>query len=410
MGYYDNHYKPTRHRSRRTNWFLPTFLGMVIGMFFGVLVLPTLIENNIVPYGDDNQVQSTDTPEIVGEGDTSNGSLQQLNVDVTTRVTDIVEEVASAVVGIVNIQSQSNFWEQEGAAAEAGTGSGVIYRVEDGRAFVVTNHHVIQGADQIEVVMPDETRVRAELLGSDLFTDLAVLEMSSEHVDKVVQLGNSDTAKVGEPAIAIGSPLGLYLSGSVTQGIISGKQRAIPQDFDMDGRADWQAEVIQTDAAINPGNSGGALINMRGQLIGINSMKIAQSSVEGIGFAIPINDAIPIIEQLETEGTVTRPYLGVEAYSLEDIAQVEWQRSLQLPKEVQGGIYLRSIEPMSPADRAGLEPYDVITHLDGKEIGNIIGLRKHLYQEKAVGEEMRITYYRGGKQMETTVILAAQEY
>ncbi|WP_226038499.1 S1C family serine protease [Aquibacillus saliphilus] len=410
MGYYNDH-KQTKGRRKGPSVFLSTVLGIIIGAVLIVFALPTLIQSDILPYtivgqeDSDNEIKQGNDDNQVLEG----GTTQTMNVDVSTQITDAVGEVAPAVVGVVNIQSQSNFWEQQ-QSGEAGTGSGVIYKIEDGSAYVVTNHHVIQGADQLEVVLSDGTRVSAELRGSDLFTDLAVLEMESAEVSNVVEMGNSETVKVGEPAIAIGSPLGLYLSGSVTQGIISGKQRAIPQDFDMDGRADWHAEVIQTDAAINPGNSGGALINISGQLIGINSMKIAQSSVEGIGFAIPVDDAIPIIEQLETEGKVTRAYLGVEAESLEDLAKVEWQRSLNLPEDVEGGIYLRSIEPMSPADQADLEAYDVITHLDGKEIGNIVGLRKHLYQEKQVGEEITITYYRDGERIETTVNLAAQEY
>ncbi|MRH44375.1 PDZ domain-containing protein [Aquibacillus halophilus] len=409
MGYYDEHYKPKRSRKKGPSWLLSTVLGVIIGAALIVFALPALIQSNILPY---TIVEQNETNEpSVQENDEVNlgGTTQNLNVEVSTQITDVVGKVAPAVVGVVNIQAQTDFWEQR-QYGEAGTGSGVIYKIENGSAFVVTNHHVIQGADQVEVVLSDDTRVSAEILGSDLFTDLAVLEMDSSEVDNVVEMGNSEAIKVGEPAIAIGSPLGLYLSGSVTQGIISGKQRAIPQDFDMDGRADWHAEVIQTDAAINPGNSGGALINMSGQLIGINSMKIAQSSVEGIGFAIPVDDAIPIIDQLEVEGKVTRPYLGVEVESLEDLAKAEWQRSLGLPEEVEGGIYLRSIEPMSPADQADLQSYDVITHLDGEQINNIVSLRKHLYQEKQVGEEMKITYYRDGNRLEVTVRLAAQEY
>ncbi|MBM7572549.1 S1C family serine protease [Aquibacillus albus] len=410
MGYYDNHYKPTRHRSKRSNWLLPTLFGIAIGAFLIIFALPTLMNTNLLPYDFTDEADNTqESGQVLDNEGASQVPTQQLNVEVSTQITEVVENVAPTVVGVVIFQSQSNLW-QEGQAGETGTGSGVLYKVEDGSAFVVTNHHVITGAEAIEVVLADGARVSAELKGSDLFTDLAVLEIDASHVEKVVEMGNSDHVKVGEPAIAIGSPLGLYLSGSVTQGIISGKQRAIPQDFDMDGRADWQAEVIQTDAAINPGNSGGALINMSGQLIGINSMKIAQSSVEGIGFAIPVNDAIPIIEQLETEGTVTRAFLGIEAYSLEDIAKVEWQKSLQLPQEVEGGIYIRSTEPMSPADRSGLQPYDVITHLDGEKINNIIDLRKHLYQEKDVGEQMVITFYREGERNEISVELAAQEY
>ncbi|WP_026568883.1 S1C family serine protease [Sediminibacillus terrae] len=407
MGYYDDHYQTNRTTKKKRNWFLPSLIGAIIGALIVIVALPALQEADLLPFQSAEQGSNEITQ---GNGDNSQaGPTSNVNVDVSTQITEIVGEVTPAVVGVVNIQSSTNFWQQE-ESGQAGTGSGVIYKTEDGSAYVVTNHHVIEGADEVEVVLSDETHVSAELLGSDVFTDLAVLKMSADQVDKTIEIGSSDSVKVGEPAIAIGNPLGLMFSGSVTQGIISGKQRAIPQDFDGDGRADWQAEVIQTDAAINPGNSGGALINMSGQLIGINSMKIAQSSVEGIGFAIPIDSATPIIEQLETEGTVTRPYLGVEAYSLEEVAQVEWERRLNLPEEVEGGIYLRSIEPMSPADQAGLKELDVITKLDGEPIQDVIGLRKHLYQEKQVGEEMTVTYYRDGEQQETTVTLASQEY
>src|SRR5690625_1084792 len=200
---------------------------------------------------------------------------------------------------------------------EAGTGSGVIYKTDDEYAYIITNHHVIERADLIEVVLSDETTVEADLSGSDIFTDLAVLRIDGSNIDKDIERGSSDNLKVGEPAIAIVNQLGHMFSGSVTQGVISGTQRTILLNINKDGRADWQAEVIQTYAANNPGNSGGALINMDGPLIGINSMKINQSSVEGIGFAIPIDTAWPIIQELEETGEVTRPYIGIELRSEE---------------------------------------------------------------------------------------------
>ncbi|WP_407269409.1 S1C family serine protease [Radiobacillus sp. PE A8.2] len=406
MGYYDAHYR--KHRKKRSG-LLNLFMGTIIGGILVLVLFPTFREANFLQEDASEPISTTDNNDWNNREYSNNNAIQNLSVNVSSQITDIVGNVAPSVVGVVNIQSQSNYW-LEHETSQAGTGSGVIYKRTDGTAYVVTNHHVISGADEVEVVLSNGTHVQAELLGSDLFTDLAVLEMDSAQVQHVIDIGNSNNVKVGEPAIAIGSPLGLYLSGSVTQGIISGKQRAIPQDFDMDGRADWQAEVIQTDAAINPGNSGGALINMDGQLIGINSMKIAQSAVEGIGFAIPINDAIPIIEQLEQYHKVTRAYLGVESYSIDELPTVEWQRTLLLPKTVESGIYLRSIEPMSPADRAGLQEFDVITHLDGVPMIDIISLRKHLYQEKQPGDEMSVTYYRDGEKRETTITLAAQEY
>src|SRR5699024_1676898 len=159
----------------------------------------------------------------------------------------------------------------------------------------------------------------------------------------------------------------------------------------------------------NPGNSGGALINIKGQLIGINSMKINQASVEGIGFAIPIDTALPVIEELEETGEVTRPYLGVEIYSLEEVPKAEWNRTLNLPEDIEGGVYVWSVEPLSPADQSGLKRLDVITKLDDTEILSTIDLRKILYDEKEIGDDVHVTYYRDGKKHETTITLGVQK-
>lgn len=396
---YDNNddhnlYQPYPEQKRRS-WLVPLLLGIVIGILL-VFVANSDINNSVK----DEENESEDN---VSEQDKN-----YVNFDVTTQITEIVEEVSPAVVGVTNIQLQSDFWQQQDGN-EAGTGSGVIYRTDDDYAYVVTNHHVIEGADTVEVVLYDETGVEAEIMGSDLFSDLAVLRMAVNDVEQVIELGSSDNLKVGEPAIAIGNPLGHMFSGSVTQGVISGTQRTIPIDFNQDGRADWQAEVIQTDAAINPGNSGGALINIEGQLIGINSMKINQTSVEGIGFAIPINSAQPVIKELEETGEVKRAYLGVEIYSLDEVPKAEWSRTLNLPEEVDGGIYIWSIETTSPAGNAGLQRLDVITELDGKEVKSPIDLRKTLYEEKEVGDELKVIFYRDGEKQETTVTLGVQE-
>ncbi|MCM3398104.1 trypsin-like peptidase domain-containing protein [Oceanobacillus profundus] len=400
MGYYDQNYRT--YRKRKGRWLAPLIIGIVIGVLFIGLVMPEFM--NSTNGGDDARDQVTIETNEQNGNQTLNTSV---TVDVTTQITEVVEEVTPTVVGITNIQQRSDFFEQQ-EGIEAGTGSGVIYKNNDGTAFVVTNHHVIEGADTVEVVLYDDTHIEAEIVGSDLFSDLAVLRMDGAAVDKVIEIGTSESIKVGEPAIAIGNPLGLYLSSTVTQGVISGTERTIPQDFNQDGRADWQAEVIQTDAAINPGNSGGALINIYGQLIGINSMKINQAAVEGIGFAIPIDHALPIIEELETTGEVTRPYLGVEIYSLDEVPQTEWRDTLNLPSEVDGGVYVWNVEPLSPADQAGLERLDVITELDGNPIMNMIDLRKVLYQEKEIGDKIQVTYYRNGERIETDIELGSQ--
>ncbi|MBP2004929.1 S1C family serine protease [Halobacillus andaensis] len=406
MGYYDDHSPATQQQKKSRRFMMPTLVGIILGAVLVLLALPALVQTNLLPY-------SITTPNDENESIDNEGtgiSSEKVELDVNTQITEVVEEVTPSVVGVVNLQSQSNFWDDnQNGSEEAGVGSGVIYKQEDGEAYVVTNNHVIEGASEIEVVLSDETRVPAELIGGDVFSDLAVLKMADDDVKKVAEIGSSENLKVGEPAIAIGNPLGLQFAGSVTKGIISGKQRAIPQDFNNDGQEDWQAEVIQTDAAINPGNSGGALINIKGQLIGINSMKVAQSSVEGIGFAIPIDAAIPLIEELEQEGQVNRAFIGVEAYGLNEVPTSEWQSTLNLPEDVEGGLYIRSITQMSPASKAGLEPLDVITALDGEPVEDIIDLRKYLYEEKDPGDELEITYYRDGEQNQTTVTLGTQE-
>ncbi|TQS76314.1 PDZ domain-containing protein [Ornithinibacillus gellani] len=400
MGYY-NDLPPNHRRQKKSGWLIPILLGVIIGILLTTLVVPAVMDKNQAT----NQ-QDDDSASITKKDDTGVGHT--VNVDISTKVTDVVEEVSPAVVGVSNLRMQSNFWDQS-SEEEQGTGSGVIYKQDDKYAYVVTNYHVIEGADEVEVVLFDDTHLKARLLGGDLFSDLAVLRLNAGDIEKTIEMGTSSKLKVGEPVIAIGNPLGHMFAGSVTQGIISGTQRTIPQDFNGDGRPDWQAEVIQTDAAINPGNSGGALINMEGQLIGINSMKINETAVEGIGFSIPIDSARPVIEELEKSGKVTRAYLGVEIYSLDDVPQTEWTNTLKLPNNVKGGVYIWSVETMSPADQAGLQRLDVITALDGKEIIDTVELRKVLFQDKKVGDNVDVTFYREGKKNTITIKLGEQK-
>src|SRR5699024_8620402 len=219
-----------------------------------------------------------------------------------------------------------------------GTGSGVVYKVEGDLAYVVTNNHVIDGADALEVMMEDGTKKEAQVVGSDVWTDLAVLTIPAEDIGVVAEFGNSDNLNVGEPAIAIGSPLGTEFATSVTQGIISATERTVETDIDGDGVIDWDVTAIQTDASINPGNSGGALINITGQVIGINSMKIADSNVEGMGFAIPSNDLVRIIAELEANGEVIRPVLGVSMMDLQQVSVSQQRNILKLPEDVTTGV------------------------------------------------------------------------
>lgn len=408
MGYYDQDYQGRykEQKGNRGGYFLASAVGAVLGALLVIIAIPQLSDLGVLPYkmSPDNNVQKTEE----SNQKSASATTSNVTVDVNSQITTAVEKAGDAVVGITNIQ-ESGFWaEGDVSSQEAGSGSGVIYKIDGDKAFVVTNHHVVEGANELEVTLIDGTKLTAKVRGSDVWTDLAVLEVDSKDIKTIAEFGNSDKLKAGEPAIAIGNPLGATFSGSVTQGIISGLERTIPIDINQDGVEDWQAEVLQTDAAINPGNSGGALVNINGQVIGINSMKIAEQSVEGIGLAIPINSAKPIIDSLEKNGEVKRPYMGLELQSVKEIAKYYQEEALKLPKDVTYGVALREVVPNSPADQAGMKELDVIVEMDGEKIEDVIGLRKHLYNKKKIGEQMKIKYYRDGKLLDTTMKLGSE--
>ena len=388
-------YKRKNKGGSKWGYFVSGLSGVIVGALLLWLLLPSLA----------NQLPGSS--QISNVSDSTGSSITQTATEVTNEVTDAVEKVSSAVVGITNIQDVApNFWSQSSATTqEVGSGSGVVYKVEGNRAYIVTNHHVVEGAKQIEVTLDDGSKAEAQLVGSDIWTDLAVISISSEGIDTVAQFGDSDVLKQGETVIAIGNPLGLDFYGSVTRGIISGKDRSVPVDLNDDGVEDWSTDVLQTDAAINSGNSGGALINIAGDLVGINSMKIAQSSVEGLGFAIPINSAIPIIEQLEKNGEVKRPTMGISLVDLTEVPAYYQQQTLQLPEEVNSGVVISQIVRGSAAEKAGLKQYDVIVEMDGQKIENAIQLRKHLYNEKQIGDKLQIKVYRQGQLVEAQLEL-----
>ncbi|WP_033542401.1 S1C family serine protease [Planococcus sp. CAU13] len=391
MGYYNS---PEPKRRNKGN-FISGFSGILAGAVLAGVVLPG--------FTDSEQGFSVDTQQVENVS-----GVESVSTVVSTDVTKIVEETSPAVVGVSNLQAaQQNPFIQNtgGEPQEAGAGSGVFYKIEGDFAYIVTNNHVVEGADQVTVTLDDGTELDAEVLGTDIWTDLAVLKTASDNIEAVAEFGDSSVLRAGEPVIAIGNPLGLQFSGSVTTGVISGTERSIPIDINKDGTEDWQAEVLQTDAAINPGNSGGALINSAGQLIGINSMKIAQASVEGIGLAIPINSAIPIIEDLETKGQVERPTLGVSILDLQNVPAPAKQNELGLPAEVEKGAIVSSVAEGSGADTAGLKQYDVIVGMDEDEIGSVLELRQYLYTKAEVGDTITVEFYRGSELMEAQVEL-----
>ena len=383
--------------SSKTGYFVSALSGVIIGALLVWLLLPSVA--NQMPNG------GTTTNNISSSNKEENGISQNVTA-VTTDITEAVEKVSEAVVGITNIQqAANNFWMQQSGPQEVGSGSGVVYKIENNQAYIVTNHHVVEGANQLEVTLADGSKEEAQLVGSDVWTDLAVIVIDAKNVKVVAEFGDSEVLKVGETVIAIGNPLGLEFYGSVTQGIVSGKDRSVPVDLNNDGTSDWTTEVLQTDAAINSGNSGGALVNIVGELVGINSMKIASSSVEGLGFSIPINTAIPIITELERSGEVKRPTMGISLMDLTDVPSYYQQNTLRIPPEVTTGVVVTEVVRGSAAEKAGMQQYDVIVEMDGIKIEDSIDLRKHLYNNKEVGDTLQLKVYRQGKLEEFTLQL-----
>ncbi|WP_166245865.1 S1C family serine protease [Paenibacillus turpanensis] len=309
------------------------------------------------------------------------------------------EKVKPAVVSV--LANRGDAASREGFPS--GIGSGVIYATDRNKVRVVTNNHVVEQAESVEVVLADGSYKEAVVLGRDVMTDLAVLEINGEGIRTLAEFGDSYQLRSGETAIAIGNPLGLGYSLTVTKGVISSPHRVIPISLGADGIYDWELDVIQTDAAINQGNSGGPLVDIHGRVIGINSMKVSDMGVEGVGFALPINSVKPVIEELVKYGKVKRPYIGVASVELGSFAGKEGADVLKLPADVKNGIIV--LEAKGPAEAAGLRTHDIITELDGQPIGSTLELRKYLYHKKHIGDKIRVTYFRSGKKDSAVVVL-----
>nr|WP_232223993.1 trypsin-like peptidase domain-containing protein [Anoxybacillus tepidamans] len=386
---------------RKKRGFFPFLSASIIGAVLGSAV--TLYMAPV--FGIHTQKEASKEAATSQQETTTNALPLQPTSSAPNNMVRAIENVADAVVGVINIQRQTDIFSGSSEDQEAGTGSGVIFKKDGNTAYIVTNNHVVEGANKVKVSLSDGKQVEATIVGTDPLTDLAVLKIDGKNVKKVATFGDSSTLRIGEQVAAIGNPLGLDLSRTVTEGIVSGK-RTIPVST---SAGEWELNVIQTDAAINPGNSGGALINSAGQVIGINSLKIAQEGVEGLGFAIPSQYVKPIIEQLMEYGKIKRPYLGVELRDLSEIPSEVRFEQLGLPENETKGAVITAVEPSSPASKAGLQAKDVIVAINGTKINNVSELRKYLYTKTKVGESVQVEILRDGKRKSVSLELSERE-
>ncbi len=288
----------------------------------------------------------------------------------------------------------------------ASTGTGFVYKVDSKYGYLLTNQHVVSKMDKVTLVMSNNKTVDAEILGGDEYLDLAVLRIAKEDVIQVANIGNSENSKLGDTIFTVGSPMGYDYRGSVTSGVLSGKERMVTVSVSSSSN-DWVMRVLQIDASINPGNSGGPLLNVNGEVIGICSLKLVDDQIEGMGFAIPIEYAMSHVSALENKEEIKWPVLGINMLNVTDTSML-YRYGILIDKDITEGVVVVDTTDGSGARQAGLEKGDVIVALAGKKVKDIAYLRYELYQHNA-GERVEITYIRDGKEKKVDVVLGSSE-
>lgn len=350
------------------------FILSIIGAFF-VGIIGTICTLNLLP-----------NKEVAPE----NKEIKSVSIIEQDTIKSAIDKVYDAVVYIENFKGNTR----------QGSGTGFVYKKDLNKGYIITNHHVIDGATSIKVLNINGEEVDATLLGSDEIIDIAILSIDLEHVLQVAELGASQEHSIGDTVFTVGSPLGIDYIGTVTKGILSGKDRTIEV---ASANGSFVMEVLQTDAAINPGNSGGPLVDINGQVIGVNSLKLVQNEIEGMGFAIPIEVVNSIIDKLAKGEKIVRPMLGVEMANTTD-KMILAQNNIRLDASITSGVVIVNVIKDSPADVAGLKSQDVIIKINSTKVDNMAYFRHMLYKHN-VGDEMKVTVIRNGKEKEITVKL-----
>ena len=312
---------------------------------------------------------------------------------VENSISSSVDKVYNSTVVIIGFSNKK----------QKSTGTGFIYKKAGKKAYIMTNNHVIDECDEVKVEFSDsDKRIDANIVGGDKYADIAVLTIEDKEEYEIVEIGDNETLKLGDTIFTVGSPMGVNYKGTVTKGILSGKDRMVEVNVNST-TADYYMKVIQIDAAVNPGNSGGPLCDVSGKVIGIISLKIVQDEVEGMGFAIPIEDALKYANIIEDGGQIVRPYVGISMLDLSEEYYL-WQNRINIPEGVDNGVAVVSVEKDSPADKAGLLKGDIIVKIGEEETNSIAEFRYELYKY-TVGDKITLSLYRDGKLRTVNVTL-----
>lgn len=311
-------------------------------------------------------------------------TVSKLQYTESSSIADSVESVKDGVVVVVSYKN----------GTKIATGTGFVYKKENNTSFIMTNNHVISGADGVKLILESGSTIDATIVAGETYSDIAVIKTDSEELKTVLPLGDSSKSRVGDTIYTVGSPMGETYRGTVTKGILSGKDRLVEVSFS-GNISDYYMKVLQIDAAINPGNSGGPLLNLSGEVIGVNSLKLVEDQIEGMGFAIPIEDAVNYAQTLESGNTVERPFVGISMLDITDQYYL-WQNGITVPDNVEAGVAILEVVEGSGASAAGLKKGDVIISLNNVKITSLANFRYELYKNK-IGDKIQIEYLRDGK-------------
>lgn len=310
---------------------------------------------------------------------------------------DAIDKVYDAVLCIEVLS-------EDGSAVSSGTG--FVYEKDDKYGYVLTNAHVVSGAKTVQGILSNNKSVVLTVLGYDSYTDLAVLRMDASDVLQVVSIGKSENTKVGNTVFTVGSPMGSDYAGTVTKGILSGKDRLIETSSSSSNSLATESyivKVLQTDAAISPGNSGGPLVNLAGDVIGITSLKLVDTQVEGMGFAIPIEDAMNYVDILAQGKEIERPIIGVQLLDLTNKYAL-YRYEINVDSSIESGVILVKVNDGYPASNGGLKDGDIITKVNEEKVTTVSEFKYQLYRHN-IGDTIEVTYYRNGKESKTTLRL-----
>ncbi len=317
---------------------------------------------------------------------------------VTITDTGIAEAVSKIYDAVVVVSTYSN-------DRYIASGTGFVYKQDGNTYYLLTNYHVIEDGNHVTVTFTDGSIVETEIVGFDKYQDIAVLSIESKEEYQVAEIGNNEETRVGDTAFAVGAPLDNAYSWTVTRGIISGKDRMVEVSLDNSNTSDYVMKTLQTDAAINSGNSGGPLCNANGEVIGITSLKLVSDGVEGMGFAIPIEDAISKAEEIINGEVANYPYLGVTMLDFSNSYFTQYY-SIIRNSGLDSGVIVTSVEKNSPAENGGMKANDIIVAIEGKEVTSTAYLKYYLYQQK-IGDKIKITVNRDGKEETLTITLGS---